>query len=82
VWLQAWHVFNGDPKPGDVAQGMLGDCWLISALAVLAERPQLIRNVMISDELNPHGAYGVKLCKDGVRARLSVERYQSYCILE
>lgn len=71
----AWHVFNGDPRPGDVSQGMLGDCWLISALAVLAERPQLLKDIMISDELDPHGAYGVRLCKDGLWQAVIVDDY-------
>jgi|EP01043_Picozoa_sp_COSAG02_P003227 calpain-15 len=71
----AWHVFNGDPRPSDVSQGMLGDCWLISALAVLAERPQLLRDIMISDRLNDRGAYGVKLCKDGVWQSVIIDDY-------
>ena len=71
----AWHVFNGDPRPSDVSQGMLGDCWLISALAVLAERPQLLREIMISDRLNERGAYGVKLCKDGVWQAVIIDDY-------
>ena len=71
----AWHVFNGDPRPSDVSQGMLGDCWLISALAVLAERPQLLREIMISDRLNDRGAYGVKLCKDGVWQAVIIDDY-------
>jgi calpain-15 len=54
---------------------MLGDCWLISALAVLAERPQLLRDIMISDRLNDRGAYGVKLCKDGVWQSVIIDDY-------
>jgi hypothetical protein len=44
-------------SPGDLAQGQLGDCWLIAALAVLAERPQLILNCFVTRNFNPRGKY-------------------------
>ena len=54
-----------DPGPSDVIQGSLGDCWFLSAVAAVAERPALLRNVFVTKDTSPTGAYQIRLCMAG-----------------
>ena len=54
-------LFEGGVEPKDVAQGGLGDCWLISALACMAEHEGLLRTCFITQEFNERGKYQVRL---------------------
>lgn len=42
-------LFNDSINPKDVAQGSMGDCWLMAAIATLCERPalQLLRHTRL-----------------------------------
>jgi calpain-15 len=60
-----WCMLRDSISPRDIIQGELGDCYFISALSVLAERPELVLNLLLSRELNKEGVYKVRICKDG-----------------
>ena len=68
-----WEVFRGEPRPDDIRQGGVGNCWLVCALSVLAEQPQLIRNVVLTRTYNPAGAYQVRLCRAGEWHTITVD---------
>ncbi|KMT14308.1 hypothetical protein BVRB_4g070930 [Beta vulgaris subsp. vulgaris] len=57
-------LFSGSANPSDVCQGHLGDCWFLSAVAVLAEVSR-ISEVIITPEYNEEGIYTVRFCIQG-----------------
>ncbi len=47
----------------------------MSALASLAERPALVERLFLTKEVNPHGLYRVKLCKNGEWVTVTIDDY-------
>ena len=45
------------------------------ALASLAERPLLVKNLFITEEKNEEGIYRVRFCKNGVWTDITVDDY-------
>ena len=54
-------LFKDGINATDVAQGALGDCWLLAAVAALAEFPDALRKIFIDREVNPRGMYTLRL---------------------
>uniref|UniRef100_A0A7S2DAF3 Calpain catalytic domain-containing protein n=1 Tax=Octactis speculum TaxID=3111310 RepID=A0A7S2DAF3_9STRA len=50
-------LFKDGIEPADIAQGALGDCWLLSAFACLAEHPGAIEAVFKNLEYTRTGKY-------------------------
>ncbi len=38
-----WTVYLKNPTFHDIKQGHLGNCWFLSALAVILDRPEIIQ---------------------------------------
>ena len=86
-WLRPHHIsisneesslpvsLFADPSPKDVIQGELGTCWFLSALALLAEKPFLLLNCMVSQVYNAQGMHQVRLCKRGEWVIVNIDDY-------
>ena len=48
-------VFKDGIAPADIVQGRLGDCWFCCSLASMAERPELIERIFVTDKISPVG---------------------------
>lgn len=55
------HLFNGGISPNDLLQGAIGNCWLVAAMASLAEFPEVVEGLFASKELSPDGRCEVRL---------------------
>lgn len=49
----------------DVHQGGLGDCYLMSAIAALAEYPDRIKRILLQRTRSPVHAYCIAICRGG-----------------
>jgi Calpain family cysteine protease len=58
-----------------VRQGAVGNCWFLSALAVVAEKPYLVRTVVPHTALNTAGCYQINLYLDGTWQPIIVDSY-------
>lgn len=55
------HLFADAIEPADVLQGALGDCWLMAALACVAERPDVLEQAIVTKHVDPRGKYHFRL---------------------
>jgi len=58
-------VFKEGPSFDDIAQGGVGDCYFLAALASVGEFPELIKARFITKKINKAGIYAVSLFING-----------------
>ena len=58
-------VFDDKIEFDDVKQGILGNCYFLSAIAAMTEFPNLIYQVFRTKDVNPEGYYEVVMFIDG-----------------
>lgn len=68
-----WKLIRGEARPEDVCQGAVGNCWFAGALSTVASDPQLVDNMFVTKEYNPHGAYHIRLFHAGEWRSLLVD---------
>eukprot|EP00007_Cunea_sp_BSH-02190019_P009468 CAMPEP_0174235338 /NCGR_PEP_ID=MMETSP0417-20130205/4814_1 /TAXON_ID=242541 /ORGANISM="Mayorella sp, Strain BSH-02190019" /LENGTH=879 /DNA_ID=CAMNT_0015313829 /DNA_START=69 /DNA_END=2708 /DNA_ORIENTATION=- len=65
-------LFVDGADEGDVVQGELGDCYFIGALAVIATRIDLLKEIIVS-QVAQKGAYQFRFYKNGVWKVVTVD---------
>ncbi|CAF0817246.1 unnamed protein product [Adineta ricciae] len=69
-----WTVYSS-PSPADIQQGILGNCWLMAALSLIAEQSHIIEQIVLTKMINEEGAYLIRICYNGVWKIILVDDY-------
>ena len=69
-----WRIYRS-PQPRDIQQGFLGDCWLMTALALITERPQMLEHILLTKTINPEGVFVVRICHNGIWKTVLLDGY-------
>lgn len=82
MWLPAEDFSGAHPrlfgekiKPNDIRQGKIEDSYLMSSLAILAEKPERVREIFCHQIKNTYGAYCITLFCGGERADVLVDEF-------
>ena len=60
-----YKLFSGNIEVNDIKQGLLGDCYFLTALGNLCKFPGLIMKIFKTQQVNPNGYYELVLRIDG-----------------
>ena len=66
-------LVRGKFKPDDIAQGTLDDCYFLSSLSVIAQRPSNIGNLILNRSMNKPGLCTMRFCKNGKWTEVNVD---------
>ena len=61
--------------PNDIAQGDLGNCWIINSFSALAEYPDRIYNIFHNTEKSEQGYYALNMYAMGVPYTIVIDDY-------
>lgn len=71
-WCKNPTLTKDDASPGDIEQGQLGDCWILSALGVVAVRPQILKHLFV--KIDPkRGEYTLRFYREGKWEEVTID---------
>jgi calpain-15 len=53
----------------------LGNCYFLSAISAIAEKPERIKRIFINKEANSLGIYGLRICECGEFREIIIDDY-------
>ena len=68
-----YKLFGSNIDPTDIQQGAICDCYFVSSVASLAERPSLVRALFYNKETNDAGCYLIKFYERGVPKGIMID---------
>jgi hypothetical protein len=78
VYGEGNYVIYDNPGPADVKQGRCGDCYFLASLSAIAETPDRIKKIFLTNEVNEAGCYAVSLYINGEKRTVVVDDYFPY----
>lgn len=75
IFRNGYKVFQDHVEPSDIVQGMLGDCYFLSAISAIAENENRIKRIFLQRQVTKSGAYCVALCLNGMWEEVVVDDY-------
>jgi hypothetical protein len=73
IWGENYHLFKDTIEYEDVKQGQIGNCYLISVIAALARRPNLVESLFKTRSVNKHGFYEIYFYEKGQKRTMFVD---------
>ena len=77
IFQDEYYLFEGI-DPGDIKQGLLGNCYFLSALSALAEFPNQIRKIFHHQEVTDDGFYIVSFFLGGKEFAFKIDDHIPY----
>ena len=74
-WGAGGFVLYDKIEINDIKQGILGDCYFLSCLSAIAETPERIKKIFITQQVNEAGIYAVQFYINGERKEVVVDDY-------
>ena len=81
TWKRASEIFNpvyifeDGVEPNDINQGQLGNCYFLAALSSLAEFPQRVKAMFVTEQVNKAGIYMVRFFLNGQETPVIVDEF-------
>ena len=79
IWGEGKFIlFHDKIEPTDIKQGHMGDCYFLSCLAAIAEFPERIKRMFVTQTTNTAGIYAVNFWVAGEKRVVVVDDYFPY----